>query len=182
LILTFGPVSGAHLNPAVTLAAAWQGGLAWDEVAGYVTAQVVGAFVGVATAHLMFEHPLFALSAHTRAGTAQLVSEFVATFGLLAVIRGCGQRQAAAFAVGAYITAAYWFTASTPSAHPALPPAGAATDTFAGIRPADAPGFIAAQVLGAAAATGLFSWLVPAPAEARRVATTSAAAGAQRQA
>src|SRR5262249_33626368 len=165
LILTFGPISGAHFNPAVTLAAAWQGDLAWGEVAGYVTVQLVGAFVGVATAHLMFAHPLFALSSHSRAGTAQLVSEFVATFGLLAVICGCGQRQVVAFAVGSYIAAAYWFTASTSFANPAVTLARAATDTFAGIRPAHAPGFIAAQMLGAAAATGLFSWLVPAPAQ-----------------
>ena len=169
LILTFGPISGAHFNPAVTLTAASQGGLAWGEVPGYVTVQVVGAFVGVATAHLMFAHPLFALSSHSRTGTAQLVSEFVATFGLLAVIRGCGQRQVVAFAVGAYIAAAYWFTASTSFANPAVTLARAATDTFAGIRPADAPDFIAAQMLGAAAATGLFSWLIPAPAQVRSV-------------
>jgi glycerol uptake facilitator-like aquaporin len=174
LILTFSPISGAHFNPAVTLTAAWQGDLLWGQVPGYVTVQVVGAFVGVATAHLMFAHPLFALSSHARAGTAQLMSEFVATFGLLTVIRGCGQRQVVAFAVGAYIAAAYWFTASTSFANPAVTLARAATDTFAGIRPADA-GFIAAQVLGAATATGLFSWLLPAPAEARPVGTASAA-------
>src|SRR5262249_9597082 len=107
----------------------------------------------------------FALSSHSRAGTEQLVSEFVATFGLLAVIRGCGQRQVLAFAVGAYIAAAYWFTASTSFANPAVTLARAATDTFAGIRPPDAPGFTAAQMLGAAAARGLFSWLIPAPAQ-----------------
>jgi glycerol uptake facilitator-like aquaporin len=168
LILTFGPISGAHFNPAVTLTAAWQGGLAWGEVPGYVTVQVVGAFVGVAMAHLMFAHPLFALSSHSRGGPAQLVSEFVATFGLLAVIRGCEQRQAA-FAVGSYIAAAYWFTASTSFANPAVTLARAATDTFAGIRAADVSGFIAAQMLGAATATGLFSWLVPAPVQARPV-------------
>jgi glycerol uptake facilitator-like aquaporin len=131
----------------------------------------------------MFEHPLFALSPHARAGTAQLLSEFVATFGLVAVIRGCGPRQATAFAVGAYIAAAYWFTASTSFANPAVTLARATTDTFAGIRPVDAPGFIAAQVLGAVTAAGLFAWLSPTPAEAHRVVTTTAAAPrAQRQA
>jgi glycerol uptake facilitator-like aquaporin len=180
LILAFGPISGAHFNPAVTLTDAWKGGLPWGEVPGYVTAQVVGAFVGVATAHLMFEHPLFALSLHSRAGAAQLLSEFVATFGLLAVIRGCGQRPATAFAVGAYIAAAYWFTASTSFANPAVTLARAATDTFAGIRLTDVPGFIAAQVLGAATATVLFSWLVPTPAEARPIVATSRAAARAR--
>jgi glycerol uptake facilitator-like aquaporin len=183
LILTFGPVSGAHFNPAVTLTDAWQGGLAWGEAPAYVVVQLIGAFLGVALAHLMFEHPLFALSPHMRAGAAQLVSEFVATFGLVAVIRGCGPRQATAFAVGAYIAAAYWFTASTSFANPAVTLARAATDTFSGIRPADAPGFIAAQVLGAAAAAGLFSWLVPAPVVVRPLGTTTpAAARVQRQA
>src|SRR5262245_60511132 len=183
LILTFGPISGAHFNPAVTLTEAWQGGLAWGEVPGYLVVQVIGAFAGVGLAHLMFEHPLFAISLHVRTGAAQLVSEFVATFGLVAVIRGCGQRQATAFAVGAYIAAAYWFTASTSFANPAVTLARAATDTFSGIRPADAPGFIAAQVLGAATAAGLFAWLRPAPAETHRIVTTTAAAPrAQRQA
>jgi glycerol uptake facilitator-like aquaporin len=176
LILTFGPISGAHFNPAVTLTDAWQGGLAWGEVPGYVVVQLIGAFVGVALAHLMFEHPLFALSPHMRAGAAQLLSEFVATFGLVTVIRGCGQRQATAFAVGAYIAAAYWFTASTSFANPAVTLARAATDTFAGIRPADAPGFIVAQALGAATAAGLLAWLRPAAAEAPRVVTATATA------
>jgi glycerol uptake facilitator-like aquaporin len=179
LILTFGPISGAHFNPAVTLADAWQGGLAWGEVPGYVVVQIIGAFVGVAVAHLMFEHPLFALSPHTRTGAAQLLSEFVATFGLLAVIRGCGQRQATAFAVGAYIAAAYWFTASTSFANPAVTLARAATDTFAGIRPADAPGFIGAQLVGAVAATALFRWLVPAVPAALEVVGGSARVGAK---
>ena len=183
LILTFGPISGAHFNPAVTLTDAWQGGLAWGEVPGYVIVQLIGAFVGVALAHLMFEHPLFAPSLHERTGAAQLLSEFVATFGLVTVIRGCGQRQATAFAVGAYIAAAYWFTASTSFANPAVTLARATTDTFAGIRPVDAPGFVASQVLGAATAAGLFAWLRPAAAEPRRVVTTATAAPrAQRQA
>jgi glycerol uptake facilitator-like aquaporin len=179
LILTFGPISGAHFNPAVTLTDAWQGGLAWGDVPGYVMVQIIGAFVGVAVAHLMFEHPLFALSPHARAGAAQLLSEFVATFGLLAVIRGCGQRQATAFAVGAYIAAAYWFTASTSFANPAVTLARATTDTFAGIRPADAPGFIGAQLMGAAAATALFRWLVPSVPAALKVIGGSARASAK---
>ena len=164
LILTFGPISGAHFNPAVTLADAWQGGLPWDEVPLYIVAQVIGAFGGVAAAHLMFELPVFFASRHARSGPAQMFSEFVATFGLLAVIWGCARTRLAVvpFAVAAYITAAYWFTASTSFANPAVTLARAATDTFAGIRPADAPAFIVAQLLGAAAATGLFRWLIPA--------------------
>jgi glycerol uptake facilitator-like aquaporin len=163
LILTFGPISGAHFNPAVTLADASQGGLAWREVPAYVGAQVVGAFCGVAAAHLMFGERLFFASHHARSGSAQLFSEFVATFGLLAVIWGCGRHRPSSvpYAVGAYITAAYWFTASTSFANPAVTLARAASDTFAGIRPADAPGFIFAQLAGAAAATALFRWLVP---------------------
>ena len=165
LILTFGPVSGAHFNPAVTLADAAQGGLPWKDVPAYLLAQIAGAFGGVAAAHVMFEEALFSASQHVRSGSAQLVSEFVATFGLLAVIWGVSRRQGqfVPFAVGAYITAAYWFTASTSFANPAVTLARAATDTFAGIRPADVPGFIVAQLGGAAAATALFRWLVPAP-------------------
>jgi glycerol uptake facilitator-like aquaporin len=163
LILTFGPISGAHFNPAVTLTAAWWGGLDRAAVPLYVLAQVAGAFAGVAVAHLMFDEPLFSASRHARAGLSQLVSEFVATFGLLAVIWGCVRSRAAAvpFAVAAYITAAYWFTASTSFANPAVTLARSATDTFAGIRPADAPGFIVAQLAGAVAATALFGWLAP---------------------
>ena len=163
LILTFGPISGAHFNPAVTLADASQGGLGWGDVPAYVVAQVVGAFAGVAIAHLMFEAPLFFASRHARSGPAQAFSEFVATFGLLAVIWGCARLRSSTvpFAVAAYITAAYWFTASTSFANPAVTLARSASDTFAGIRPADAPGFIVAQLLGAAAATLLFRWLVP---------------------
>jgi glycerol uptake facilitator-like aquaporin len=165
LILTFGPISGAHFNPAVTLADAVQGGIAWRDVPPYLGAQVVGAFAGVAAAHVMFEAPLFFASRHVRAGGTQAFSEFVATFGLLAVIWGCARLRSAAtvpFAVAAYITAAYWFTASTSFANPAVTLARSATDTFAGIRPADAPAFIAAQLVGAACATLLFRWLVPA--------------------
>ena len=163
LILTFGPVSGAHFNPAVTLADATQGGLPWREVPVYVLAQTAGAFAGVAVAHVMFGQPLFSASHHVRAGVPQLVSEFVATFGLLAVIWGCVRTRPSAvpFAVGAYITAAYWFTSSTSFANPAVTLARSASDTFAGIRPIDAPGFIAAQLAGATTATALFRWLTP---------------------
>ena len=163
LILTFGPISGAHFNPAVTLADASQGGLAWREVPAYILAQIGGAFVGVALANLMFELPVFFASQRARYGASQLLSEFVATFGLLAVIWGCARQRSSAvpFAVGAYITAAYWFTASTSFANPAVTLARAASDTFAGIRPSDVPGFILAQLIGAAVATLLFRWLVP---------------------
>jgi glycerol uptake facilitator-like aquaporin len=172
LILAFGPISGAHLNPAVTLADAWQGGLAWHEAAGYVVAQILGAFAGVGAANGMFGKPLFFASQHVRAGGAQVFSEFIATFGLLSVIWGCVKlrAQAVPFAVGAYITAAYWFTASTSFANPAVTLARSASDTFAGIRPADVPGFAAAQLAGAAAATLLFRWLIPSlPREASTV-------------
>lgn len=164
LILTFGPVSGAHLNPAVTLADAWEGGLPWREAGAYALAQVAGAFLGVGLGDYMFGEPLFQASRTAREGLPLLVSEFVATFGLLAVIWACARRRAEVvpFAVAAWIVAAYWFTASTSFANPAVTLARAATDTFAGIRPADAPGFVAAQLLGAAAATALLSWLIPA--------------------
>jgi glycerol uptake facilitator-like aquaporin len=173
LILTFGPISGAHLNPAVTLADVSQGGLSWREAGSYVAAQVAGALVGVATANFMFGESVISFSRHARHGPAQLVSEFVATFGLLAVIWGCSRLRSSLVvpvAVGSYITAAYWFTASTSFANPAVTLARSLTDTFSGIRPADVPGFMVAQVLGAAGATVLFRWLVPAlPATARRV-------------
>jgi len=163
LILTFGSISGAHFNPAVTLADASQGGLPWREVPVYVVVQIVGAFLGVIVAHLMFGEAVLSASRHVRTGGAQWLSEFVATFGLLAVIWGCARRRATAvpFAVGAYITSAYWFTSSTSFANPAVTLARAASDTFAGIRPADAPGFVVAQLVGAAAATLTFRWLVP---------------------
>ncbi len=163
LILTFGPISGAHFNPAVTLADASQGGLAWREVPVYIGAQLFGAFAGVATAHAMFGEPVFFASSHVRAGGDQLFSEFVATFGLLSVIWGCARLRSSAvpFAVGAYITGAYWFTSSTSFANPAVTLARAASDTFAGIRPVDVPGFVIAQLGGAMVATLLFRWLVP---------------------
>lgn len=163
LILTFGSVSGAHFNPAVTLADASQRGIPWREVPGYIIAQILGAYVGVTCAHLMFALPLFSSSRHARSSISQVFSEFIATFGLLSVIWGCSRlRSSLPFAVGTYITAAYWFTASTSFANPAVTLARAATDTFSGIRPADVPGFVAAQLVGAAAATALFRWLVPA--------------------
>jgi glycerol uptake facilitator-like aquaporin len=163
LILAFGSISGAHFNPAVTLADASQGGLPWSNVPGYLLAQIGGAFTGVLCAHLMFALPFYSVSRHARSGLSQQFSEFVATFGLLVVIWGCVRLRSAAtpFAVGAYITAAYWFTASTSFANPAVTMARCVTDTFAGIRPGDAWGFIMAQLLGAACATALFRWLVP---------------------
>jgi glycerol uptake facilitator-like aquaporin len=172
LILAFGPISGAHFNPAVTVVDAWQKGVAWRNVPPLIGAQAIGAFAGVAAAHLMFGEPLFATSQHVRSGGAQVFSEFVATFGLLAVIWGCVRRRPSAtpFAVGAYITSAYWFTASTSFANPAVTLARAFTDTFAGIRPVDAPMFIVAQFGGAIAATWLFQWLTKTlPAVADRV-------------
>jgi glycerol uptake facilitator-like aquaporin len=164
LILALGSISGAHFNPAVTLADAMQGGIAWRDVPGYVTAQVLGAYAGVAAAHLMFGLPVFFASHHVRSGRALLFSEFVATFGLLAVIWGCARARpsAVAFAVGAYITAAYWFTASTSFANPAVTLARAASDTFAGIRLGDALGFIVAQLAGAVVAASCFRWAAPA--------------------
>lgn len=163
LILVFGPLSGAHFNPAVSMADAWQGGLPWRDVPPYIAAQVSGAFLGVAVAHGMFDLPAYSASTHARAGVSQCFSEFIATFGLLATILGCARQRPSAvpFAVGAYITSAYWFTASTSFANPAVTLARAATNTFAGIRPDDTPGFIAAQLLGALVATALFAWLLP---------------------
>jgi glycerol uptake facilitator-like aquaporin len=163
LILAFGPVSGAHLNPAVTLADAWQGGIAWRETPAYILAQVAGAFAGVVTAHLMFGLAVVSASTHARSGPAQMFSEFVATFGLMAVIWGCVRQRPSAtpYAVGAYITAAYWFTASTSFANPAVTIARSATNSFAGIRPVDVAGFVGAQLAGAFVATLLFQWLTP---------------------
>jgi glycerol uptake facilitator-like aquaporin len=172
LILTFGPISGAHFNPVVSVADASQGGLSWSQAGGYVVAQIVGALIGVALANAMFVEPVYAWSQHARNGFPQILSEAVATFGLLSVIWGCVRRRpnAVPFAVGAYITAAYWFTASTSFANPAVTLARALTNTFAGIRPSDVPGFLVGQTVGAAAATALFRWLAPAlPAVADRV-------------
>ncbi|MGA8232724.1 MAG: MIP/aquaporin family protein [Candidatus Acidiferrales bacterium] len=163
LILTFGPISGAHFNPVVTLADAIEHGLTWTDAAWYIAAQCLGGVGGTITAHLMFRLPLVSISRHGRGGPAQNFGESVATFGLLAVIWGCSRRRSemVPFAVGAYITAAYWFTASTAFANPAVTIARCLSDTFAGIRPGDVPGFIAAQFLGGLTATVLFRWLVP---------------------
>jgi glycerol uptake facilitator-like aquaporin len=162
IILAAGPISGAHLNPAVTLADAWLGGTAWRQMPAYVLAQLAGAFTGVATAHLMFGLPLFSVSTRVRSGPAQCFSEFIATFGLLAVIWGCSRQRPSVipFAVGAYITGAYWFTASTSFANPAVTLARSVTNTFTGIRPSDTAAFVAAQLVGAFAATFLFRELI----------------------
>jgi glycerol uptake facilitator-like aquaporin len=165
LILALGPLSGAHLNPLVTVADAMDGQRPWGEVPVYVAAQVIGGLLGTALANLMFEEPIFSLSQRARHGPAQLLSEAVATFGLLLIIGLCARRRPSAvpFAVAAYITAAYWFTASTSFANPAVTLARAASDTFAGVRPADVPGFILAQVVGGAAAVALVRWLLIRP-------------------
>lgn len=163
LILTFGGISGAHFNPAVTIADAVEHGIAWKEVPAYVSAQCLGGIAGAITAHAMFSLPAISISHHARSGAAQIFSEFVATFGLLSVIWGCSRLRSNAvpYAVGAYITAAYWFTSSTSFANPAVTVGRCLSNTFAGIRPADAPAFIVAQVGGALAATTLFHWLTP---------------------
>jgi glycerol uptake facilitator-like aquaporin len=163
LIVAFGPISGAHLNPVVTLMDAFESGLAWSAVPFYVVPQIVGGILGAVVAHLMFGLPLVTLSGHVRSGPAQFFSEFVATFGLLCVIWGASRlrEEATPFAVGAYITAAYWFTASTSFANPAVTIARCLSDTFAGIRPVDVPWFVLAQLLGGFAATVLFRWMVP---------------------
>jgi len=165
LILTFGPISGAHFNPAVTISCAAQREMTWRDAAVYVIAQLFGALAGVAAANLMFGDPVFFISHHARSGGAQLFSEFVATLGLLLVIGVCARVQPrfVAFAVGAYITAAYWFTASTSFANPAVTLAREFTDTFTGIRPLDVPAFVLVQLCAAAAATFLLRWLMPAP-------------------
>ncbi|MHB8413129.1 MAG: MIP/aquaporin family protein [Candidatus Acidiferrales bacterium] len=172
LIVTFGPISGAHFNPVVTIADAMERGIAWRETPHYICAQMAGGVSGTVAANVMFGLKIVSLSRQDRGGPAQLFSEFVATFGLLAVIWGCSRARAqnVAFAVGAYIAAAYWFTASTSFVNPAVTIARALSDTFAGIRPANVPGFIAAEFAGGIAATLLFRWLVPnLPAAARDV-------------
>src|ERR1700735_1075171 len=163
LILTFGPISGAHFNPAVTFADAIESGVSWKDAACYAFAQCLGGIAGAIAAHVMFRLPLISLSHHARAGSAQVFSEFIATFGLLSVIWGCSRLRSemVAFAVGAYITAAYWFTASTSFANPAVTIARCLSDTFAGIQPADVPLFIVAQLAGALTPPLLFRGLVP---------------------
>lgn len=163
LILTFGPISGAHLNPVVTLGFTRRNNL--RESIAYVVAQFAGAIAGVVTANLMFSLPAINLSRHTRSGGAQFFSELIATFGLVVLIQVCAkvQPRMIAFAVAAYITAAYWFTSSTSFANPAVTLARSLTDTFTGIRPSDVPLFVLAQLIGAAAATVLTCWLISAP-------------------
>ncbi|MBL9077012.1 MAG: aquaporin family protein [Planctomycetes bacterium] len=162
LILTFGPASGAHLNPVVTLAAAATGGIGWRQVPGYVTAQIAGGFGGVVLAHAMFGLPAFVASAHERSGFAQALAEAVATACLVLVVLSCGRHRPTAtpFAVAAMVCAGYWFTSSTSFANPAVTLARAATDTFAGIRAVDVPAFVGAQLVGAAAAVLVFRWLL----------------------
>jgi glycerol uptake facilitator-like aquaporin len=165
LIAALGPISGAHFNPAVSFADAMRGGLPWREVPVYWLGQVSGAVIGVAIANAMFGLPVLFASHHTRSGPPQWLAEFIATFGLLAVIWGCVRSRSALtpFAVGAYIVAAYWFTSSTSFANPAVTIARTLSDTFAGIRPQDAPAFIVVQFIGAASATLTFKWLAPMP-------------------
>lgn len=166
LILAFAPVSGAHFNPLVTLAAAWSRALPGREALAYVAAQAGGAVAGVIAANAMFELPLISFSQHARHGGAQWLSESIATFGLLLVVSTCARLRdssAVALAVGGYIAAAYWFTASTSFANPAVTIARSLSDTFAGIAPADVLGFVAAQLAGGAAATAVGEWLAPAP-------------------
>jgi glycerol uptake facilitator-like aquaporin len=163
LIFAFGGISGAHLNPVVTIMDAFERGLPWRETPHYVAGQLFGGISGTVVAHMMFGAPLISLSRHARSGAAQVFSEFVATFGLMSVIWGCSRLRSSAvpFAVGAYITAAYWFTASTSFANPAVTIARCLSDTFAGIRPRDVTLFVVAQFIGGLAATLLFRWLVP---------------------
>jgi glycerol uptake facilitator-like aquaporin len=161
LILTFGPLSGAHFNPAVSVAFALRGEIRWRDAGYYVAAQIIGAIIGVWASHLMFELPLWQVSLHSRTGAGQWLAEFIATFGLLVAIFGCLARNPAAvpYAVGLYITAAYWFTASTSFANPAVTIARSISDTFAGIAPVGAPAFILAQFAGMLVAVLLARWL-----------------------
>jgi glycerol uptake facilitator-like aquaporin len=163
LIITFGSLSGAHFNPVVTLAFAWRGSLSWADVPLYLLAQFAGAGGGVMAANAMFGLPVIFLSQHTRSGPPQIFSEFIATLGLLSVILAASRQHvgAIALAVGGYISAAYWFTASTSFANPAVTVARALSDTFAGIRPSDVPGFVMAQCAAAVMATLIFRWLLP---------------------
>lgn len=167
LILIFASTSGAHFNPAVSLAFALRGELPWTIAGAYVVAQVIGAIVGVWAAHLMFELPVWQIATTVRSGAGQWLAEFIAAFGLLLTIFGCvgAAPGAVAYAVGLYITAAYWFTASTSFANPAVTIARSLSDTFAGIAPAGVVAFIAAQLLGSVAAVVLARWLWPQPAK-----------------
>ncbi|MBI3819502.1 MAG: aquaporin [Planctomycetes bacterium] len=175
IITTFGGVSGAHLNPLVTVADACLGCRPWREVPGYLISQFIGALAGVAAANAMFDEPPISPSTHARAGFSLMFAESIATFGLLLVIHGCSRfaRPHLPFAVAGYITAAYWFTSSTSFANPAVTFARTATNTFAGIRAADAPGFVAAQLAGGAAAVVLIRWLFGVPAGAAKTIDNS---------
>ena len=161
LILTLGPLSGAHFNPAVSIAAAVRRDMSWFTAAAYIVTQVAGGLIGVWIAHFMFELPLWQVSLHVRTGSGQWAAEFVATFGLLLTILGCAYRNSTAipYAVGLYITSAYWFTASTSFANPAVTIARSVSDTFAGIAPAGVIGFVVAQLLGTLAAVAVAGWL-----------------------
>jgi glycerol uptake facilitator-like aquaporin len=174
LILTFRVVS-AHFNPAVTVVEAWLGNTAWRDVPLYIAAEIAGAIVGVVAAHIMFELPIFSISQHPRSGPAQMLSELVATFELVGVMLGVRRNdpRAVPYAVGAYITAAYWFTASTSFANPAVTLARALSDTFTGIRPVDVPGFLVAQISGAAAAAVVFTWVLSPGSPDERAATSA---------
>jgi glycerol uptake facilitator-like aquaporin len=165
LILTFGPLSGAHFNPAVSLAFALRRQLPWPDTAIYIVAQIIGGILGVWLAHAMFELPLWQFSVTVRSGSGQWLAEAVATFGLILTIFGCLDKAAAAvpYAVGLYITSAYWFTASTSFANPAVTIARSLSDTFAGIAPAGILAFILAQLAGMLAAVWLARWLWPQP-------------------
>jgi len=171
LILAFGAVSRAHFNPAVTLSEVWQGGMKWREALLYVAAQFAGALAGVAAAHAMFGEPILSSAAQARTGPSLWWSELLATFGLIMVISGCARSRPTLtpFAVAAYVASAYWFTASSSFANPALTLARAATNTAAGIRLQDVTGYVAAQLLGAIAATLVFTWL-HSPAKSREAA------------
>ncbi len=163
LILMFGPISGAHFNPIVSIAEAWDGNLSWYNVPHYIVAQLVGAFAGVAIAHMMFSLPIYSISLHDRGGLNQEFSEFIASFGLMATIISCSRQRPTAtpLAVCTYIVSAYWFTASTSFANPAVTLARSLTNSFSGIRPQDTIGFIGAQFLGMVIAVVLFRWLIP---------------------
>ncbi len=178
LIMIFGPVSGAHFNPAVTLAFWMRGDIERRDAGAYAAAQILGGVVGVILAHAMFELPLIQDSVKVRSGYGQLIGEATATFGLALTILGClrARPEAVPYAVGLFITAGYWFTSSTSFANPAVTIARVFTDTFAGVRAVDAPAFIAVQLVGAAAAASLAAWLFePTPARETAVAEKTAA-------
>lgn len=172
LILIFAPISGAHFNPAVTLSFLLQGWIERRVAAAYVIVQIVGGILGVVVAHMMFEEPLLSMSTTTRTGVSQWTAEFVATFGLIATILGClrARPEATPYAVGLFITAGYWFTSSTSFANPAVAVARTLTETFAGIRPVDAPAFVITQLAAAVVVTLVFRWLLTTgPNESRGV-------------